>query len=207
MPHFDIIKEHDPRKSFRVASVMGTYDLQTQHVTEHFEGDITLPEKWNIGLIVGHSGTGKTTIARELFADSIVDQMQYTHESILDDMPKDASVTEICKALNSVGFSAPPQLAKAVQGTVERREDALRHRSRYVREQGNVCLRRIHVRRRQRRCTDRIVRVAENCQTRRKEVRRSDVSFRRAGLADARLDLQHGHNAVSDLGSRNSKKK
>lgn len=112
MPHFDIIKEHDPRKSFRVASVMGTYDLQTQHVTEHFEGDITLPEKWNIGLIVGHSGTGKTTIARELFADSIVDQMQYTHESILDDMPKDASVTEICKALNSVGFSAPPSWLK-----------------------------------------------------------------------------------------------
>jgi len=112
MPHFDIIKEHDPRKSFRVASVMGTYDLQTQHVTEHFEGDITLPEKWNIGLIVGHSGTGKTTIARELFADYIVDQMQYTHESILDDMPKDASVTEICKALNSVGFSAPPSWLK-----------------------------------------------------------------------------------------------
>ena len=206
MSHFDIIREQRPAKTFRVASVMGTYDLQTENVTEHFEGDIDLPAEWNIGLIVGHSGTGKTTIARELFADSIVDQMQYTHESILDDMPRECTTEQICKALNSVGFSAPPQLAEILLRTFERREDALRHSTRNARTARNVRVRRIHFRRRSRRSADRIVRTTESDQTRRKEVRRCDVSLRRRTVAHARLDLQHGHNAVSDHGSRSSKK-
>ena len=71
MPHFDIIREANPERTFRVESVMGTFDLQTDHVKEHFVGDIDLPEKWNVGLIVGRSGTGKTTIATELFGDKI----------------------------------------------------------------------------------------------------------------------------------------
>ena len=71
MSHFDIVRQSNPAKSFRVASVMGTYDLQTEHISERFVGDIDLPEKWNVGLIVGRSGTGKTTIATELFGDKI----------------------------------------------------------------------------------------------------------------------------------------
>ena len=71
MSHFDIIKRSSPAKSFRVASVMGTYDLQTEHISERFVGDIDLPEKWNVGLIVGRRGTGKTTIATELFGAHI----------------------------------------------------------------------------------------------------------------------------------------
>lgn len=71
MSHFDIVRQSKPAKSFRVASVMGTYDLQTEHISERFVGDIDLPEKWNVGLIVGRSGTGKTTIATELFGEKI----------------------------------------------------------------------------------------------------------------------------------------
>lgn len=112
MPHFDIIKKSQPGETFRVKSVMGSYDMNASHVEEHFEGEINLPEKWNIGLIVGRSGTGKTTIARELFGDCIIDGYECTHESILDDMPKDASVQEICVALTSVGFASPPSWLK-----------------------------------------------------------------------------------------------
>jgi ABC-type glutathione transport system ATPase component len=71
MPHFDIVRRSKPVKSFRVANVMGTYDLQTEHISERFVGDIDLPEQWNVGLIVGRSGTGKTTIATELFGEKI----------------------------------------------------------------------------------------------------------------------------------------
>ena len=113
MPHFDIIRAAQPGESFRVKSVMGTYDLQTNKTTEHFVGDIDLPDEWNVGLIVGRSGTGKTTIARELFGDCIIDGYEYTHESILDDMPKDASVAEITAALSSVGFASPPSWLKS----------------------------------------------------------------------------------------------
>ena len=113
MPHFDIIRRAAPQETFRVKSVMGTYDLQSNKAVEHFVGDINLPDKWNIGLIVGRSGTGKTTIARELFGDCIIDGYEYTHESILDDMPKDASVSEITMALSAVGFASPPSWMKS----------------------------------------------------------------------------------------------
>lgn len=113
MPHFDIIRSAQPGESFRVKSVMGTYDLQTNKTAEHFVGDINLPDEWNVGLIVGRSGTGKTTIARELFGDCIIDGYEYTHESILDDMPKDASVAEITMALSAVGFASPPSWLKS----------------------------------------------------------------------------------------------
>ena len=113
MPHFDIIRSAQPGESFRVKSVMGTYDLQTNKTAEHFVGDINLPDEWNVGLIVGRSGTGKTTIARELFGDCIIDGYEYTHESILDDMPKDASVAEITMALSAVGFASPSSWLKS----------------------------------------------------------------------------------------------
>ena len=112
MPNFDIIREVKPEKTFRVASVMGTYDLQTEHIKERFTGEITPQDDWQIGLIVGNSGTGKTTIARELFPDAYVTGFQYTHETILDEMPENVPMTEITKTFNSVGFSSPPSWLK-----------------------------------------------------------------------------------------------
>lgn len=108
MPHFDIIRHVEPHKTFRVASVMGTYDLQTEKVSEHFVGDIELPEQWQVGLIVGNSGTGKTTIARELFPAAYIENFDYNHECILDDMPQGIPMETITKTFNAVGFSSPP---------------------------------------------------------------------------------------------------
>lgn len=113
MPSFDIVKESHPKHSFRIDSVIGTYDLQQSHIVERFQGEITPPKDWDIGLIVGRSGSGKTTIARELFGAQIIDGFEYTHESLLDDMPKGASVNDICMALTAVGFSSPPSWLKS----------------------------------------------------------------------------------------------
>lgn len=112
MPNFSILKSVNPKKTFRIASVMGMFDLENNKIEEHFEGNINLPENWQIGLIVGNSGTGKTTIAKELFPDSYITNFVYSHESILDDMPNNKSINEIVKALNSVGFSSPPSWLK-----------------------------------------------------------------------------------------------
>ena len=112
MPHFDIIRESRPKRTFRVESVIGTYDLTSEKVKEHFVGDVDLPDKWNIGLIVGRSGSGKTTIAKELFGEYIKGDFNYNHESILDDMPKNATMRQITMTLNSVGFSSPPSWLK-----------------------------------------------------------------------------------------------
>jgi ABC-type dipeptide/oligopeptide/nickel transport system ATPase subunit len=111
MPAFDIIRESFPSNSFRVKQTIDRFEIQSEKTKEHFIGNISLPDKWNIGLIVGSSGTGKTTIAKELFGDSFYAN-QYRGQSVLDDMPNSVSVGDIQKMFNSVGFSSPPSWLK-----------------------------------------------------------------------------------------------
>lgn len=115
MPTFDIIKEIKPKQTFRIASVIGRFDLQSNHITERFKGSIDIDSNWQVGLIVGKSGTGKTTIAKQLFPESYITNFEYKSESILDDMPKDCSIEEITNTFNSVGFSSPPSWLKPYQ--------------------------------------------------------------------------------------------
>lgn len=116
MPNFDIIRQSKPNKSFRVASIMGTYDLQSNDITERFVGDINFEDlDWQIGLIVGNSGTGKTTIAKELFPNAYITNFEYTHESVLDDMPKGVSCQQITKTFTNVGFASVPSWLKSYQ--------------------------------------------------------------------------------------------
>ncbi len=112
MPNFDIIKEVNPKESFRVASIIGKFDLQTKNIKERFSGEIDLDSDWQIGLIVGSSGTGKSTIAKQLFSNAYITKFKYLAETILDDMPKESSVEDITKVFNSVGFSSPTSWLK-----------------------------------------------------------------------------------------------
>ena len=110
MPSFDIIKKTQPTSTFRNQAVIGAFDLDTSKLDEHFQGNIDIEGKeWNVGLIVGGSGTGKTTIAREIFGNNIYSGMPNnpTH-SVLDDMPEGVSVKEIERMFTSVGFASPP---------------------------------------------------------------------------------------------------
>jgi ABC-type dipeptide/oligopeptide/nickel transport system ATPase subunit len=112
MPTFNIIKENNINKTFRVAQVMSDFDIKIEHSNEKFMGNIEFPDNWNIGLICGGSGTGKTTIAKELFYDDIIDNFKWSEESVIDNMPKDLSVKEIEKMFYAVGFGSVPSWLK-----------------------------------------------------------------------------------------------
>jgi ABC-type ATPase with predicted acetyltransferase domain len=113
MPSFDIVKKSKPNKTFRVASILGKFDLQTEEIIEQFQGDINIKNDWKVGLIVGKSGTGKTTIAKQLFPQSYITNYEYAAETVLDDMPTKCSVDDITSAFNAVGFSSPPSWLKS----------------------------------------------------------------------------------------------
>ena len=53
MPSFDIVKRCDIDKTYRVARIMGDYDVKPDHAAEHFAGSIEFPENWQIGVIWG----------------------------------------------------------------------------------------------------------------------------------------------------------
>jgi len=112
MPSFDIVRKNRPSNSFRIANVIGQFDISSANYDEHFVGDITLPKNWSVGVIFGNSGTGKTTIAKELFTNNYITQFVYTADNILDDMPKNCDIKTITKIFNSVGFSSPPSWLK-----------------------------------------------------------------------------------------------
>lgn len=112
MQSFDIVKEIRPDKTFRTQAIISNFDLDTEHLCEHFSGGVELPADWQVGLIVGGSGTGKTTIAKELFKDAYFCGYDYTAKAVIDDMPKGASIKDIEKTFTAVGFSSPPSWLK-----------------------------------------------------------------------------------------------
>lgn len=111
MPYFNIVKKNSPATTFRTSKIQADYDVKAEHSDEHFEGEIILPAEWNIGLIVGGSGTGKTTITREVFADWHVNKFEYKSASVVDDMPA-GDMTTIEKMFYAVGFGSVPSWLK-----------------------------------------------------------------------------------------------
>ena len=111
MPNFHIVKKNKiENKSFRVAQLYDQFDLNDDSFEEIFEGEIDLEREWQIGVIVGKSGTGKSTIAKELFGDYFFTP-KYKSPCVVDDFPKMDS-TELFNNLSSVGFSSPPSWLK-----------------------------------------------------------------------------------------------
>lgn len=106
MPNFDIIKESNYKPTFRNESVKGQFDLSIKSVKERFTGSIDIENKdWSIGLIVGSSGSGKSTIAKQVFQNNYVHSFSYGTESVLDEMPKNKTTEQITSVFNSVGFA------------------------------------------------------------------------------------------------------
>lgn len=112
MPNFNIVRKSEIDKTFRVAKVMSDFDLKIEHSNEKFVGELNFPDEWQIGVIVGASGTGKTTIAKELFSEEIITEFEYNHKSVIDDMPKNVSVDDIEKMFYAVGFGSVPSWIK-----------------------------------------------------------------------------------------------
>ena len=116
MPSFDIVRTWEAPESFRVQFVIGSFALLDCKLEKRFKGSLPIDEEpWQIGVIVGRSGTGKTSIAKELFGDAYISKFEYTHKSILEDFPEGLSVEDITKALCSVGFASPPDWLKSYE--------------------------------------------------------------------------------------------
>lgn len=71
MPTARFVKSTEISDSFRVNKIKGMFDMpDAKKVEKRFDVSIPIENKeWQIGLIVGSSGSGKTTIARECFED------------------------------------------------------------------------------------------------------------------------------------------
>jgi ABC-type Mn2+/Zn2+ transport system ATPase subunit len=97
--------------TFRSQKVAGLFDIPVEEkLTKQWDIDVPIEEKpWKIGLIVGASGSGKTTIAKQLFDQKYYHSgHQWGASNLLDDFNKELDIKNITDALSHVGFSSPP---------------------------------------------------------------------------------------------------
>lgn len=111
MPTFDIIRKSELPNTYRTARIKSDFDVEEKHLVEHFSGEIKCCENWNIGVIVGASGTGKSTIAKELWGDKMYSE-KFGGGCVIDEMPSKVSVDEIEKMFYAVGFGSVPSWLK-----------------------------------------------------------------------------------------------
>jgi GNAT superfamily N-acetyltransferase len=110
VPRFRVVNEVGVVETPRVQQISGMFDVAPTRISSQcWEFDFDLPEEWNVGLIVGPSGSGKSSVARHVFGDQIVERWDWPADrSILDGFPKDLGIKEVVELLSSVGFSTPP---------------------------------------------------------------------------------------------------
>lgn len=115
MPSAKFIKSIKVNKSFRNEKVKGMFDVIRDEIIKEFDINIPIEKiKWNVGVIIGSSGTGKTTIAKELFKNYLFfDGFKWDNSvSVIDNFSSEFSAKQITEILSKVGFSSPTEWLK-----------------------------------------------------------------------------------------------
>jgi len=107
----DITLEAAIMRTPRVVQVSGMFDMATEEKSRMvIAGELPIEDlDWNVGLIVGPSGSGKSSVARALFGADLVTAFDWpADQSVLDGFPPTAGIKEVTGLLTAVGFGSPP---------------------------------------------------------------------------------------------------
>ena len=104
----DVTVSVDVTPTPRMRQVSSMFDAPiAKKATRSWVGDVGIEERpWQIGLIVGPSGAGKTTIARQMFGPE--HRVEWDGRSVVDNFDPSLGVDQIAEALGAVGFNTIP---------------------------------------------------------------------------------------------------
>lgn len=108
MPTVDLVVESPVSSSVRARQVCSMFDVPLQG-TARLEWRVEVPaldEAWNVGLIVGPSGSGKSSVMRKVYGE--MPRLAWSAPSVVDDFPKAMSVQQVTDACSAVGFNTIP---------------------------------------------------------------------------------------------------
>ncbi|MFW1857902.1 GNAT family N-acetyltransferase [Acinetobacter defluvii] len=96
-------------ESYRSARVKSLFNVESG-ADVHIHADLPIENHdWKIGVIVGASGTGKTSIAQSVWSDvKIYNPIWTKHKPIIDDITPDQPFDHVTAALSSVGLGTVP---------------------------------------------------------------------------------------------------
>jgi ABC-type lipoprotein export system ATPase subunit/GNAT superfamily N-acetyltransferase len=105
MPVINIVNQTKTKDVHpRMQMLSGIFDCPVEEINSfeiHDSIDIESWE-WNIGLILGPSGCGKSSVLNQMCGQE--KQYLWDDVSVITSFSKDNSISDICEALNSVGF-------------------------------------------------------------------------------------------------------
>jgi len=101
-------------QSFRTAQIAGMFDVPIDEKQQTLIDVATPPalsDEWQLALIAGPSGSGKSSIVKHLYKDYLITGFDWSSEkALIDNFP--LSVKETTQLLTAVGFSSPPSWLK-----------------------------------------------------------------------------------------------
>jgi ABC-type Mn2+/Zn2+ transport system ATPase subunit/GNAT superfamily N-acetyltransferase len=110
MPTIDIVIESERTPSYRCEQLGSMFDVPIRERERlEWKGELSIEAlDWNVGLIVGPSGSGKSVIAKQLFKAQYHKAFKWQGEAVIDDFDKKLSIAEIAEVCQAVGFNTIP---------------------------------------------------------------------------------------------------
>jgi ABC-type ATPase involved in cell division/GNAT superfamily N-acetyltransferase len=110
MPSINLIVESEISRTARARQLEAMFDVPPATKCRlEWAGDIPIDANdWNIGLIVGPSGSGKSSIAKHVFGSDYHPALEWTGASVIDDFAARLSMQDISSACQAVGFNTIP---------------------------------------------------------------------------------------------------
>lgn len=108
MPSTHLVVETPVSSSVRARQVCSMFDVPPQG-TARLEWTVEVPavsDEWSVGLIVGPSGSGKSSIMRKVYGE--MPRVQWGAASVVDDFAKTLTVQQVTDACSAVGFNTIP---------------------------------------------------------------------------------------------------
>lgn len=97
------------RDSFRIRQIAGMFDLPIGATTgAHVRAQVPgFDEPWEIGMIVGPSGSGKSAIAKAAYRSNLVQPSRWPRDVAIVDAMGDGPIHRITHTLTCVGLGSP----------------------------------------------------------------------------------------------------
>ena len=109
MQNYLVKLESPVSKSFRCQKAANSLDIDVAKKSVHeFQITADIESKFSVGLIVGASGSGKTSLAKHIFGDQCFESTLAADLPIIDQLPKNLSYDECAAVLTGIGLTSVP---------------------------------------------------------------------------------------------------
>jgi ABC-type lipoprotein export system ATPase subunit len=108
VPSIDLVVETEISRSARARQLEAMFDVPAAEKCKlRWTGELPIESQpWNVGLIVGPSGSGKSSILKKVFGNEHA--FKWAGKSVIDDFAEKRSIAEIASICQAVGFNTIP---------------------------------------------------------------------------------------------------